>query len=163
MTLDSKGIAFIKAREALRTAAYKDSKGIATIGYGTTIYPNGRKVRIGDVCTTEQADAYFLYDSHKFENAVSQLVVNMPSIPLTQNQFNALVSITYNIGEGQKGLAGSTLLKRVNSTDRNNKELISEAFLRWNKITVIEDGKPVLKPIDGLTNRRKKEVELYFS
>jgi len=163
MTLDGKGIAFIKAREALRTEAYKDSKGVYTIGYGTTVYPNGKPVRQGDTTTKLHADNYFAWDAGKFERAVSLLVVDVPDQPLIQNQFNALVSIAYNIGEGKKGLAGSTLLKRVNSADRNNIELISAAFLMWNKITVWVEGKPVLKPIDGLINRRKKEIDLYFS
>lgn len=161
MILDSKGKTFIQAREGLDLCAYLDVAGVPTIGYGTTIYPGGNKVKIGDVCTKEQAEEYFTHDVRGFEQSINKYIIisafkNVLEVPaLTQNQFNALVSFQYNTG----GIAGSTLRKTVNSKDRNNKSMIQLNFLSWNKVR--ENGK--LVPSDGLTNRRKKEVELYFS
>lgn len=155
MKLDAKGRVFIQAREALRLTAYPDVKGVPTIGYGTTVYPGGKSVKIGDKCTKQQAEDYFTHDSIEFENAVNDHVLTISL--LTQNQFNALVSLTYNIGEN--GFADSTICKVVNSAKRNDVNVVSDAFLRWIKIR--KDGKLIV--VDGLVTRRKKEIELYFS
>lgn len=166
MILDQKGREFIQANEGLRLKAYLDSGGLPTIGYGTTIYPSGFKVKLGDTCTKEQADSYFIHDISGFESGVSSVILNKKDIDagvtrdipiLKQNQFNALVSLSYNIGSA--AFAKSTLRKVVNSKDRNNQSLISGAFLAWNKVRI--NG--VLEVSDGLTNRRKKEIEMYFS
>lgn len=168
MILDQKGRDFIQSNEGLRLKAYLDGGGLPTIGYGTTIYPTGVKAKMGDMCTKEQANEYFVNDSVKFEVIINRAIINpkyldkdyLPKslIPeLTQNQFNALVSLVYNIGGAN--FNKSTLLKVINSKDRNNRELIEQNFLSWNKIRI--NGKLIAS--DGLTNRREKEVELYFS
>lgn len=168
MILDQKGREFIQANEGLRLKAYLDSGGVPTIGYGTTIYPTKIKVKMGDICTKEQANEYFIHDSAAFEWIVNKFIVNAsylnesgvahPFWPaLTQNQFNSLVDLIYNIGT--PNFVKSTLLKVVNSKDRNNREFIEPNFLCWNKIRI----KGVLTPSDGLTNRRREEVEMYFS
>lgn len=164
MILDQKGREFIQANEGLRLNAYLDGGGVPTIGYGTTIYPTSIKVKIGDICTKEQANEYFIHDLKKFEACVSLWTTQAINIDgslfypeLTQNKFNALVSLTYNIGTN--AYVNSTLRTVVNSSDRNNRSLIEINFLSWNKIRT----KGKLTPSDGLTNRRKKEVELYFS
>ncbi len=154
MTLDQKGREFIQSLEGLRLNAYLDGAGVPTIGYGTTIYPSGERVKMGNTTTKLHAENYFSHDLIKFEIAVTgHIIVDW----ITQNQFNALVSLTYNIGISAFG--GSTIKKLVLSPNRNNKEVITPAFLAWNKIR--KNG--VLIPSEGLTNRRKKEVELYFS
>jgi lysozyme len=158
MILDAKGRAFIQENEGLRLKTYLDGGGVPTIGYGTIMYPSGESVKLGDVCTKYQADLYFANDAHKFEWIVNKYaLLSVDTQPLTQPKFNALVSLVYNIGG--TNFAKSTLLKLVNSKERNNREVIELAFLSWNKIRI--DG--VLTVSQGLTNRRKKEVDLYFS
>lgn len=154
MNLDSKGQAFIQSREGLRLNAYLDTAGVPTIGYGTIIYPMGNKVKIGDVCTPDQAYSYFSHDLLAFEKCVKG---GVNSMLLTQNQFNALVSFCYNIGSA--GFRLSTLRRCINNGNKNNKDVISVAFLSWNKIR--KNG--ILEVSEGLSNRRKKEIDLYFT
>lgn len=144
MKISTKGLALIKQFEGLRLKAYDDSVGVWTIGYGTIRYPSGIKVKRGDTITEEQATAYLLHDVSRFENAVNKLV----KVKLTQNQYDALVSFTYNLGEGN--LAASTLLKKLNSGDYIG---AAKEFLRWNRA-----GGKVLA---GLTKRRKAEHDLF--
>ena len=135
--------------EGLKLSAYLDSAGIPTIGIGTIKYPDGRKVRMGDVCTKEQALAWAKHDAERFEKALSPMV---PST-VTQQQFDALLLLMYNIGED--GLRGSTVMRLVkkNPTD----PAIKPAWLSWNKARV--NGK--LKEVRGLTIRRGKEYAMY--
>lgn len=142
MNVSAEGLAMIKQFEGLRLEAYLDSAGIWTIGYGTIVYPNGKKVAKGDKIT--QADQYKLHDLKTFVNAVNGFI----KVPVTQNQFDAIVSLTYNIGVGAIG--GSTLIKKLNAKDYKG---AAEQFLVWNKGRV----KGVLQVIPGLTNRRIKE------
>jgi lysozyme len=148
LQISDAGVALIKQFEGLRLTAYLDSVGIWTIGYGTTVYPNGKKVAKGDTCTEAQANEFKANDLKKFVPAVSSLI----QVPVTQNQFDALVSLTYNIGVGAIG--GSTLIKKLNAKDYKG---AAEQFLVWNKGRV--NG--VLQVIPGLTNRRIKE-KAYF-
>ncbi|EXI11606.1 phage lysozyme family protein, partial [Acinetobacter sp. 723929] len=110
-TTSDVGVELISGFEDTRFKAYDDGVGIWTIGTGTTVYPNGVKVKQGDTCTPEQAKAYFKHDLAKFEKTVNESV----TVPLNQNQFDALVSLTYNIGAG--ALKNSTLLKLLNKGD----------------------------------------------
>ena len=143
-TSDS-GKAFIKSFEGKRLAAYDDGVGVWTIGYGTIKYPNGVKVKKGDVCTDAQVDQYFSNDLVKFENSVNSLV----KVPLTQNQFDALVSFAYNLGA--TNLSNSTLLRKLNSKDYKG---AAAEFQKWNKA----GG----KVMNGLTKRRNAEMELFL-
>ncbi|MFM9824499.1 lysozyme, partial [Acinetobacter baumannii] len=110
-TTSDVGVELISGFEDTRFKAYDDGVGIWTIGTGTTVYPNGVKVKQGDTCTPEQAKAYFKHDLAKFEKTVNESVI----VPLSQNQFDALVSLTYNIGSG--AFNNSTLLKKLNKGD----------------------------------------------
>ncbi|MBL4859521.1 MAG: lysozyme, partial [Acinetobacter sp.] len=83
------GVDLICGFEGKRLTAYDDGVGVWTIGFGTTVYPNGIKVKKGDTCTEAQAKAYMTYDLKKFEAAVN----NSVKMPLNQNQFDALVSL----------------------------------------------------------------------
>ena len=145
MKISKNGLAIIKEFEGLRLKAYDDGVGVWTIGYGTTRYPSATKVKRGDNITEEQAEAYLLHDVSRFENAVNRLV----KVPLTQNQFDALVSFTYNLGEGSFG--ASTLLRKLNARDYSG---AATEFLRWNKA-----GGKVMA---GLTRRRKAEHDLFL-
>lgn len=135
----------IKQFEGCRLKAYQDSVKVWTIGYGTTYYPNGKKVQEGDRCTQDEADFYLKYHVLEFSYKVSQLVNN-----IGQYQFDALVSFAYNVGLGN--LRKSTLLKKVNQNPSDPS--IELEFLKWNKA-----GGKVL---NGLTKRRQAESDLYF-
>jgi lysozyme len=149
MNISKKGIEFIVAFEGIRTKPYLCSGNVATIGIGTTIYPNGVKVSMNDKpITLDQAKEYLNHDLQKFVKGVVSLIGNTK---LNQNQFDALVSFAYNCGLGN--LKDSTLLKLVKVMPTS--EAIFNQFLRWNKA----GG----KEIAGLTRRRKAEAELYYS
>ncbi|ENU59680.1 MULTISPECIES: lysozyme [Acinetobacter] len=140
------GVDLICGFEGLELKAYDDGVGVCTIGYGTTIYPHGKAVQYGDTCTIEQAKNYMQYDLRRFEQAVSAAV----NVPLNQNQFDALVSLSYNIGIG--AFKNSTLLKLLNASDYH---AASHQFDVWIKA----GGKTV----QGLVNRRAVEKLLFNS
>ena len=146
--IDFKGINLIKEFEGLKLSPYLCSAKVATIGYGNTFYENGTKVKMTDPPITRQrADALLVLIADKFADQVEGLIKK----PVTQNQFNALVSFAFNIGVA--GLGRSTLLKLVNNNP--NDANIAKEFLKWN----MAGG----KPLQGLTNRRIKESALYFT
>lgn len=146
MSLSVDGVNQICNFEGLKLSAYDDGTGVWTIGYGTTRYPNGKRVSEGDRCSLEQAKTYMQHDLKIFERAVNSSV----KVPLKQNQFDALVSLTYNIGVG--AFKHSTLLKKLNSGDY--KEAANQ-FDVW----VNASG----KRLQGLVNRRAMEKKLFLS
>jgi lysozyme len=139
------GIDLICGFEGLRLKAYDDGVGVWTIGFGTTVYPNGIRVKKGDTCTEAQAKAYMVYDLKKFESTVNSAV----TVPLNQNQFDALVSLAYNIGPS--AFSKSTLVKKLNAGDIRG---AVEQFDVW----VNAGG----KRMQGLVNRRAKEKEVFL-
>lgn len=145
MQISQNGLNLIEHFEGLRLASYQDSVGVWTIGYGTTCYPSGQPVRKGETCTVEQANSFIAHDVAKFAAGVTNLV----KVPVNQNQFDALVSFSYNLGLG--ALGGSTLLKKLNAKDYVG---ASNEFTKWNKA-----GGKVL---DGLTLRRQSEHNLFI-
>lgn len=145
MKTSNSGVALIKGFEGKQLVAYDDGVGVWTIGFGTIKYLNGVRVKRGDKCTEAQAEQYLRNDLITFENALNQLV----KVPLNQNQFDALVSFTYNLGE--TNLRSSTLLKKLNAKDYKG---AAAEFLKWNKA----GG----KVMNGLVKRRKAEMELFL-
>ena len=143
-TVSTAGINLICSFEGLRLNAYDDGVGVWTIGFGTTIYPNGIKVKKGDTCTEAQAKAYMAHDLKKFESAVNSAV----TVSINQNQFDALVSLAYNIGTS--GFKNSTLVKKLNAGDIRG---AAAQFDVWNK-----GGGKVMQ---GLVNRRAVERKLF--
>lgn len=142
----------IKSQEGCVLHPYLDQAGVPTIGWGTTIYPNGHHVTMKDSpINQEQADDYLHYAAGIVADAVTAMVP--PS--LNQNQFDALVDFAYNVGTG--ALHGSTALKLIHADP--NDPGIRTALLLWDKIHV--DG--ALKVSPDLVARRVKEAELYFS
>jgi len=127
--------------------AYQDSAGVWTIGVGSTYYENGVRVKQGDKITLDRAKELFANILPSYENDVKRLVKKL----LNQNQFDALVSFTYNLGA--TNLGKSTLLKKVNI--HPNDRTIAAEFAKWNKA-----GGKIL---NGLTRRRIAEAVLYFS
>ncbi|EMT2447119.1 lysozyme [Acinetobacter baumannii] len=145
MTTSKTGIDLISSFEKTLLEAYDDGVGVWTIGTGTTVYPNGVRVKKGDKCTLGQAKEYFAHDLKRFEKTVNQSV----KVSINQNQFDALVSLTYNIGE--KAFKDSTLLVKLNKGDTKG---AADQFLVWNK-----GGGQVLK---GLVRRRADERALFL-
>lgn len=143
--ISEKGVQLISHFEGLRLNAYQDSVGVWTIGFGTTIFPNGQQVKDGDCCTIQQANSYMLHDLKRFEAAVSKAV----QVPLNQHQFDALVSLAYNIGAG--AFQNSTLVKILNTGDY---QAASHQFDVWIKA----GGKTV----QGLVNRRAIEKACFL-
>ena len=96
MHVSDKGRAFIGVQEGLRLRAYRDAVGVLTIGYGHTSIAGHPMVIPGMVITQQEADAILAGDLVKYEDEVLRTV----HVPLSQCQFDALVSFTYNLGEG---------------------------------------------------------------
>lgn len=140
MRTSQKGIDLIKKFEGCRLEAYKCPAGIWTIGYGHT-----KGVKDGQIITQEQAEEFLREDLRIFEQTVESCV----KVPLSQNQFDALVSFCYNCGSG--ALKTSTLLRLLNE---GNYSEAGEQFLRWNKA----GGKVLV----GLTRRREEEREMFL-
>lgn len=135
------GVNLIKSFEGCKLTAYQDSAGVWTIGYGHTsgVY-SGMKI------TEAQAEQYLKGDLVTAENAVNGKV----TYSIKQNQFDALVSFTYNVGSGNFG--SSTLLKKLNQGDING---AANEFGKW-----IYAGGQVL---DGLVKRRAAEKEMFLN
>lgn len=146
MNLSAAGVALLQRSEGCKLVAYLDSANIPTIGYGTIRYPDGRRVKMGDTCTQEQADAWFRHDLTRFERDVDELTVDA----IQQRQFDALVSFAYNVGTGN--YRNSTLRKKVNFAPDD--PAIRAQFMRW-----FHAGG---EAIQGLWNRRHREADFYF-
>jgi lysozyme len=146
--LDENGYRLIQEFEGLSLVPYLCSAKVATIGYGATFYPSGKKVTLQDAPISLATAKWMLKETaNKFAADVDKMI----KANVNQNQFNAIVSLAYNIGLG--GLAKSSLLKKVNVNPSD--PTIRNSFLVWNKA-----GGRVL---DGLTKRRTKEANLYFA
>lgn len=142
MRISQEGIRLVKAFEGLRLHAYEDIAGIITIGYGHT----GHDVHAGLTISEEDAEVLLRIDIVRFEECVTDAV----EVLLSQHEFDACVSLAYNIG--CKAFAASTLLKLLNA---GNKKAAADQFLRWDKAR----GKVVA----GLTKRRQAERELFHA
>ena len=153
MQLSEKGLNIIKNFEGLRLSAYRDVAGVWTIGYGSTYFHDGKRVKPGDRLASEiQADALLRNTLGQYEDAVNQNA----KVPLTQNQFDALVSFAYNEGTG--ALRESTLLVKLNEA---NYAAAAIHFLAWDKIPDPETGKKIV--CDTLVKRRKEESQLFLT
>lgn len=133
---------FLKKHEGLRLTVYKDVAGVGTIGYGHT----GRDVLPGMTITKGQAEELLIQDINRAGEAVDDNI----TVPLNPYQWAALVSFVFNVGAG--AFASSTLLRAVNAGDE---KAVSVQWMRW-----VYAGK---RRIQGLENRRKDELELYFT
>lgn len=143
--ISENGYALIRDFEGFESKAYKDTGGVWTIGYGTIKYPDGRSVKQGDTCTREQAEQWLKSDCRWVDACLDKYVKAI----LSQNQFDALASFVYNIGENQ--FRSSTLLAKLNAGDYR---VAAANFDRW----IYDNG----KIITGLVNRRAREKALFM-
>lgn len=143
MAYGKDGMSLTESFEQCRLVPYQDSAGVWTDGWGNT-----KCVMPGMAITQEQADADLLANVAEAVNCVNDCV----TVPLTQDQFDALVDFTFNAGIG--AFKGSTLLVKLNQGDYAGAEA---EMAKWDKITV--NGK--LVPCRGLDNRRQAEQSLF--
>jgi len=143
MKLDEKGYAALHLREGLKLKPYLDTKGVPTIAMGNTYYLDGRKVTMGDKpLTLKEAQELSKIVADDFASKVDKAIIS----DVNQNQFNACVSLAYNIGA--PGFKKSTALRLINANP--NDPNIGKAFMMWTKDK-------------ELIGRRKSEVTQYFS
>lgn len=150
MEINQSGIDLIVKYESFSAKPYLDPVGIPTIGYGSTYYEDGTRVKMSDPSISKKrAEILFTY-------VLSETIINIKrylKVKLTSNQFSAIVSLVYNIGIGN--FSTSTLLRLLN---KGNFSGAADQFLVWNKAMV--NGK--LKVLNGLTKRRAEERALFL-
>lgn len=139
MKTSNTGVKLIQQWEGYRDTAYGDVGGVCTIGWGHTT-----NVCEGDVIDKETALAYLKEDIEHAEKALERIV----KVDLTSNQFDALVSWVFNVG--QTAASNSTLVRLLNE---EKYEYVPEQLARWNKVKG--------KPISGLIKRRAAEAVLW--
>lgn len=147
MKISPRGLELIKDFEGFSSTSYLDVVNIPTIGFGNTFYEDGRKVKLGEQIS--KTDALKLLEVIANRDFADKIFPSI-KVKVTQSQFDAMVSLAYNIGAG--AFLKSTLLKKVNAGDFAG---AGEEFSRWNKA----NGKEVL----GLTRRREREKQLFLS
>lgn len=147
MKTSQSGLTFIKLFEGFIAKPYLCPAGVPTIGYGSTRYTDGTKVSLHDPAITEkEATELFQRTLVNYEQAVNKVA----RVELEQHQFDALVSLCYNIGE--RNFCTSTLVKLLN--EGKGAEVVAEQFLRWNKAGGLV--------ISGLTRRRMAEKAMFL-
>lgn len=146
MNIGDRGLDLIRAFEGFRADPYLDAVGVPTIGYGSTYYPDGQRVRLTDPPISEpEARRLMQATLAEFEDGIADAL----QVEVTQSQFDALVCWAFNIGVS--AAQNSTLMKKLNSGDYFG---AADQFLRWNKA-----GGQVLR---GLTRRREAERALFL-
>jgi len=140
-------IDLIKKFEGFKLESYLCPASIPTIGFGSTMWPDGKKVKLGEKIDLPKAEKLLEWE-------LKNKSIVLHGLNLNQNQVDSILSFVYNIGIG--AFNSSTLLKKIKSNP--NDPTIRDEFMRWIKGT--KNGKKVV--IDGLVNRRKAEADLYF-
>jgi len=145
--ISTNGLTVLKHLEGFRAKPYLDGAGIATIGYGSTYYKDGKRVHLADAPIGEYEASCLLDDLLvHFERSVDAYTRD----DITQNQFDSLVLFSYNVGAN--AFKNSTLLKCVNEYKSDDE--IKTQFMRWTKVNGVVNV--------GLRNRRIAEINLYF-
>ena len=146
MELSEKGINFVTKEEGVILKPYLDSVKKPTIGIGSTYWEDGTPVKMTDKpITRDRAIQLFKATLKRYEAQVNKSITR----EINQNQFDALVSLCYNIGTA--GFAGSTVVKKINNNP------CDPEIRRWIEVWRNAGGKPIL------LKRRQREANLYFS
>lgn len=145
MRCSNEGIELIKSFEAFSPTVYICSGGYPTLGYGHVITESERD-KFAKGISDEEAEDLLKRDLQKTERAITRLV----KVPLTQNQFDALCSFTFNVGSG--ALQRSTLRMKIN---REEFEEAADEFLKW----IWAGG----KKLRGLIRRRQAERQVFLT
>jgi lysozyme len=133
--------------EGYKAKAYLCPASVVTIGWGSTMYTDGRKIKLGDTINEDQAEQLLLWE-------LKNKSIALHGLNLNQNQFDSLLSFVYNLGIG--AFAKSTLKKKILLNP--NDVTIKDEFMKWNKARVSGE----LIELKGLTRRREAEAEMYF-
>lgn len=143
LVLSAVALAGIAGFEGYRSKAYVPVPGdVPTIGHGTTVHPDGKRVQMGDTATPERAMQALRHDATRFESAV----LRCAPVPMHQHEFDAFVSLTYNIGES--AFCKSTLARKLKAGGYAG---ACQAILAWDKFKG--------RPLRGLTARRQAEYK----
>ena len=159
MNLSKAGAELINQFEGFESSPYYDQAKVATIGFGSTYYENGRQVSISDPAISRERALEIKRHavSVDFAPAINMMFDDeIDSGQITQNMFDALVSLSYNIGI--KGLQGSSVYKHIKA---GQFEAAAAAFLPWNKVR-----NPITRALEfnkGLHSRRKQEQALFLA
>ena len=140
-------INLIKLFEGYKPKSYLCPASVVTIGFGSTMYTDGRKIKLGDTINEQQANELLMWE-------LKNKAIALHGLNLNQNQFDSCLSFIYNLGIG--AFTKSTLRKKI--VANSNDATIKDEFLKWNKARV--DGQ--LIELKGLTRRRIAEADLYF-
>lgn len=140
MICNTAGFALIRSFESCRLTAYRDVGGLPTIGWGH----RDATTAIDQTCTQLQADAWLFDDVQNVCNQLTQVI----KVPVTENQFAAMTSLTYNLGIGR--IRDSLTMKLLN---QKNYAVVPNHMLLWNKVNGVMSN--------GLIRRRKAEVQLW--
>lgn len=152
-----KWIELIKDYEGFYSKPYLCPAGVPTIGYGTIVYPNGKKVTLkDDACTVEQALEWFIFEAYDKLESVKNLTDKI-GLQLSEEQLGAITSLCYNVGIGclDSNKTFGIALRTKNITK------IADAFLVYNKARVGIFRR--LKVLRGLVRRRESERNLFLS
>jgi lysozyme len=133
--------------EGYKAKSYLCPAGVVTIGFGSTMYQDGRKIKLGDTINENHGNQLLMWE-------LKNKSISLQGLNLNQNQFDSCLSFIYNVGIG--AFTKSTLRKKI--LINPNDPSIKLEFMKWNKATV--GGK--LTVLKGLTRRRTAEAELYF-
>jgi lysozyme len=140
-------INLIKLFEGYKAKAYLCPAGIVTIGFGSTMYTDGEKIKISDTINEQQGNELLMWE-------LKNKSIALHGLNLNQNQFDSCLSFIYNLGIG--AFTKSTLKKKI--LVNPNDATIKAEFMKWNKARV---GGQLIE-LKGLTRRRIAEAELYF-
>ncbi|HFF8937673.1 lysozyme [Serratia marcescens] len=144
MKISNNGIDFLKRQEGEKLSAYKDTRGIPTIGVGHTGLVDGKPVAMGMTISKEKSSDLLRFDLQWTERAI-----NSANVTLNQNQYDALCSLVFNIGAS--AFNGSTLLRKLKASDYAG---AADQFLAWKRAGSDPD---ILLP------RRQRERSLFLS
>lgn len=151
--------------EGLELKAYLDSNKIPTIGIGTTIYPNGKEVKMGETCTIDQAKEWYVWGMREAEEKLNRWLSEWNKKTLDQHRVDALLDFVYNVGYGEG------LIKKINKNPDDPS--IWGWFIMYDKVGAEKDGKDndhdgkidelgEMKEELGLLRRRNCEAHLWF-
>ena len=150
MKCNQAGIDLICEFEGFFSKPYLCPANVPTIGYGTTIYPDGKKVSLTDPpISKEEAKEYLAHDLKKEEDNLNKFI-NDFGLTLNENQFSALISFAYNLGFGKIASPYSTVNRGLRSGDH---ALTCHGMSLYNRAAG--------KVMRGLERRRKAEIDLY--
>jgi lysozyme len=154
MDISQRGLALIKDYEGYSAEAYLCSEGVPTIGWGSTRWDAKRPVKLGDECTVDQAETLLRKELQRVEDAIDAAV----KVPVSQGQFDAICSLGFNIGTGWISGVGHPQATFIRYLNKGEYEKVPSEFLKFRR------GANTGNAIDGLLNRRKREVaELWLA